>query len=51
LKEHESKADFIDPENAIFIDDSFSQRKEVNQRHGISTFDNSMVELLIDERC
>jgi len=50
LKEDDSKADFIDPEEAIFIDDSFSERKSVFERHKIPTFDCSMVELLIDER-
>ncbi|HEC88428.1 MAG TPA: ATP-grasp domain-containing protein [Thermoplasmata archaeon] len=51
LKEDDSKADFIDPEEAIFIDDSFSERKSVFERHKIPTFDCSMIELLIDERC
>lgn len=50
LKEGDSKADYIKPKRAIFIDDSFSQRKEVYLRHRIPTFDSSMVELLIDER-
>jgi carbamoyl-phosphate synthase large subunit len=50
LKEQESKADHIRPDSAIYIDDSFSQRKEVHLRYGIPTFDASMVELLIDER-
>jgi len=50
LKEDDSKADFIDPERAIFIDDSFSERKSVFERHKIPTFDCSMVELLIDEK-
>lgn len=50
IKEEESKADYIKPEGAIFIDDSFSQRQEVFKRHGISTFDVSMVESLMDER-
>ncbi len=50
LEEAQSKADFIDPVEAIFIDDSFSQRAEVQVRHGIPTFDVSMVESLLDER-
>ncbi|NQS88895.1 ATP-grasp domain-containing protein [Patescibacteria group bacterium] len=50
LKKEDSKADFIDPEGAIFIDDSFSERRSVFERHGIPTFDCSMIELLIDER-
>ncbi len=50
LDEGQSKADFIRPEGAIFIDDSFSQRREVHERHHIPTFDPSMLEMLIDER-
>jgi predicted ATP-grasp superfamily ATP-dependent carboligase len=50
LKEHESKADHISSKRTIFIDDSFSQRQEVHLRHGIPTFDPSMVEVLLNER-
>ena len=44
-----AKADFIEPEGSIFIDDSFSERKADFERHGIPTFDCDMIELLIDE--
>jgi hypothetical protein len=44
------KSDFIVPEGAIFIDDSFRERMDVSRRHNIPTFDSSMLELLIDER-
>jgi len=50
LKKNESKADFIDPQGSIFIDDSFSERKSVFDKLGIPTFDCSMIEMLIDER-
>ncbi|MEN6553020.1 MAG: ATP-grasp domain-containing protein [Methanobacterium sp.] len=50
LKKEDSKSDYIKPKNAIFIDDSFSERKSVFLRHGIPTFDSSMVEILIDNR-
>ena len=50
IAEADSKADHIDPAGAIFIDDSFSQRREVAERHGIPTFDPSMLEMLIDDR-
>lgn len=50
LNKEESKADYIDPENSVFIDDSFSERKEVSKRYGIPTFDCSMVELLLDDK-
>jgi hypothetical protein len=51
LKKTDSKGDYINPEMAIFIDDSFSERKAVFERYKIPTFDCSMIELLIDERC
>ena len=51
LKEEESKADFIAVnDNPIFIDDSFSQRKDVSEKLNIPTFDPSMIEILLDER-
>jgi hypothetical protein len=50
LEKNESKADYIDPQGSIFIDDSFSERKSVFNRHKIPTFDCSMIELLIDDR-
>lgn len=48
IKQPYSKADYISGSNAILIDDSFSERKSVFDRHGIPTFDNSMIELLIE---
>lgn len=50
LSKNEDKADFITSTDAILIDDSFAERQAVAMRLGISTFDSSMVELLIDER-
>jgi carbamoyl-phosphate synthase large subunit len=50
IKKDGSKADFIKPRKAIFIDDSFSERMTVAERHGIPTFDLSMIEMLMDER-
>ncbi len=50
IAEHQSKADFIAIKPALFIDDSFSQRAEVAARHGIPTFDASMIEALLDDR-
>ena len=50
LKESDSKADYIKSKSSIFIDDSFSQRQEVANRHGIPTFDGSMIEGLFDDR-
>jgi hypothetical protein len=36
--------------DAIFIDDSFAERREVARATGLPTFDSSMVELLLDDR-
>jgi len=50
LEPSDSKADYIREADAILIDDSFSERKAINERLGILTFDCSMIEMLIDER-
>lgn len=50
LKENQSKAHAIVGKNAIFIDDSFSQRLEVERIHKIPTFEPNMIEVLIDDR-
>lgn len=44
------KADHITERDAILIDDSFRERREVREARGILTFDQSMIELLMDER-
>ncbi len=50
MEESASKADYIREMDAILIDDSFSERKQVADRLGLLTFDCSMVEVLLDER-
>jgi carbamoyl-phosphate synthase large subunit len=45
-----SKADFMDRDDAILIDDSFGERVDVHRRTGMPTFDCSMIEMLLDER-
>lgn len=50
LKEDDKKSDYMKEKEAIYIDDSFSQRQEVVKALGIPTFDASMIEALIDER-
>lgn len=45
-----SKADTIRERDAILIDDSFSERKDVAEKCHIPTFDGSMLEMLIDDR-
>jgi carbamoyl-phosphate synthase large subunit len=45
------KSSVIDARSdAIFVDDSFAERKEVATNTGLPTFDSSMIELLLDER-
>lgn len=44
------KSSFIKNSNAIFIDDSFSERKDVFQKCGIPVFSVDAVEVLIDHR-
>ncbi len=51
LREDDSKSDFIKAPSSIFIDDSFSQRREVDEEHHIPTFEPSNIDVLIDERC
>ena len=51
IKEEDKKSRYIQKNShAIFIDDSFTQRKEVQENCNISTFDASMVEALLDDR-
>lgn len=50
LRRQQSKADYIQEKQSIFIDDSFAERKTVHERVGIPVFDTSMIEVLFDER-
>ncbi|MBQ7285812.1 MAG: ATP-grasp domain-containing protein, partial [Alphaproteobacteria bacterium] len=50
LNEEDIKSDYIEKSKSIYIDDSFSQRKDVADKLGIPTFDASMIECLLDER-
>lgn len=44
------KSDLIAGDDAILIDDSYSERVRVADRCRVVTFDSSMIELLIDDR-
>jgi len=44
------KSSYICSKEAIFIDDSFSERLDVGTTCGIPTFDSSMIEMLLDWR-
>lgn len=50
LTNKEPKSSYIHEKDAIFIDDSFAERREVFLARGIPTFDCSMVELLIQQK-
>ena len=49
LKNGEKKSSVITHEKAIFIDDSFSERLDVQLTKKIPTFDCSMMEFLLDQ--
>ncbi|MFZ6646273.1 ATP-grasp domain-containing protein [Undibacterium sp. TJN25] len=48
LRQREKKSAYIPERTAIFIDDSFAERRDVVEVCGIPTFDCSMIELLSD---
>ena len=47
---HEQKTDYIKYTSAVFVDDSFAERKKVSERLSIPVFDVDMVESLLDWR-
>ena len=47
LSDKQDKADFIDPDGAIFIDNYWHDRRAVRVRHGIPVFDVDAVECLM----
>lgn len=48
IKDGTPKSRFIQVKNAIFIDDSFAERREVSEKHGIPVFSPDMIEMLLD---
>lgn len=50
VAEDAMKSSVVCSHNAIFIDDSFAERRDVSSRCGIPTFDCSSVPCLFDER-
>ncbi|HGW6106203.1 TPA: ATP-grasp domain-containing protein [Citrobacter werkmanii] len=48
LNFNDKKSNYIFESNAIFIDDSFSERLEVSKNKNIPVFDISMIEVLIE---
>lgn len=49
LKNNEKKSNYIDNTNAIFIDDSFAERKEIFENKSIPVFSIDMIEVLIGD--
>jgi hydroxymethylpyrimidine pyrophosphatase-like HAD family hydrolase len=47
---NEEKADFIKSKKAIFLDNSFAERKKVHDKVGIAVFDISNIDCLFDWR-
>jgi hypothetical protein len=45
-----NKPDRINPQNAIFIDNAFKERKLVHEKYGIPVFDVDGIEVLLDWR-
>ena len=50
IGESDRKSDYITEKNAIFIDDSFAERKNVKDKLGIDVFDVDMIEALINRK-
>jgi Carbamoylphosphate synthase large subunit (split gene in MJ) len=50
ISPEDEKKNYIKEQNAIFIDDSFSERKKVKEEVHIAVFDVDMIESLIDWR-
>lgn len=46
----QSKADFIEEKCAIFIDDSFAERRDVSEKLGIPVFDPASLDALISDK-
>jgi hypothetical protein len=50
IKPHEEKREFITPSEAIFVDNAYQERKKIQKKHGIPTFDVDGLEVLINWR-
>ena len=48
IRSNQEKTDFINYTNAIFIDDSFTEREKVKKAFGIPVFGPEMADLLSD---
>ena len=48
LRREEQKADYVTEPRAIFVDDSYGERRAVAERRGIPVFDPHMIECLLE---
>lgn len=48
---NDSKSSYIDPHRAIFIDNAYNERADVERAHHIPVFDVDNIEVLMDWRC
>lgn len=51
LNFEQEKSDFINPENAIFVDNAHQERQKIQKRFKIPVFDVDGIEALLDWRC
>ena len=49
LEQDDDKTEHMDPHKAIFIDDSYGERKKVHDALDIPVFDTHMIECLIND--
>lgn len=49
ISRSEQKTDYIDAQDAIFIDDSYNERRMVHEAKKIPVFDTHMIECLLEE--
>lgn len=47
IEQNHKKIDYINPQGAIFIDDSYGERAQVKEKYNIPVFDVSMLEALV----
>ncbi len=47
LERGKNKADFVDKKEAIFIDDSFAERRNIKEEKGIPVFSPDMIDVLL----
>lgn len=49
IRREEEKRNYIESQNAIFIDDSYNERRMVKEQYQIPVFDTHMIECLLEE--